>query len=170
MVGEGALRATLDGVRPAGLCGAESGAFWLGDRDTVSRVTTVVLPSGEGVLAGPNYWRVSPEVFGSVTRWAVPRKLCLLGMAHTHMPGVPARLSRTDRIHSIQVPGFLEIVIGNAGADTDHRRWGWYVRAERTHEQLLEPELSVRVRLEFGVRVQVWRADACGVYSVGVYE
>lgn len=170
IIAEAALRATLAGVRPAGLLGRESGAFWLGDRVAVARVTSVVLPSGEGIVESRGCWRVSPEVFGSITRWAVPRRLCLLGMAHTHMPGVPALLSRTDRSQSVQVPGFLEVVVGNAGADNNHREWGWYVCEEQGYQHLLEPELSVRVRLRFGVRAEVWRADARGVYLVDAYE
>jgi len=170
VIAEEALRATLAGVRPAGLLRMESGAFWLGDRAAVARVTSVVLPSGEGVMGSSGCWRVSPEVFGSISRWAVPRRLCLLGMAHTHMPGVPVLLSRTDRSHSVQVPGFLEVVIGNAGTDSNHREWAWYVREEQRYQRLPEPELSVRVRLQFDAPIEVWRADARGVYPVSAYE
>ena len=169
-IAEAALRATLTGVRPAGLLGRESGAFWLGDRAAEAHVTFVVLPSGQGVVESRGCWRVSAEVFGSVTRWAVPRRLSLLGMAHTHMPGVPVLLSQTDRNHGVHVPGLLEVVIGNAGADTNHREWGWYVREGEDYHQLLEPELSVRIRLQFDTPIEVWRADARGVYQVGANE
>jgi hypothetical protein len=166
----GALRATLAGVRPAGSLCKESGAFWLGDRAAVARVTTVVLPSGDGVMESSGRWQVSAEVFGSISRWVTPRRLCLLGMAHTHMPGVPVRLSQTDRSHGVHVPGFLEIVIGNAGRDTDHRVWGWHVYEDGRYRRLLEPELSVRISLAFEIRIDVWRADAHGVYPGGTDE
>jgi len=169
-IAEAALRATIAGVRPAGLSGKESGAFWLGDRAEVARVTSVVLPSGEGVVEGAGCWRVSPDVFGSITRWAISRRLCLLGMAHTHMPGVPVLLSRTDRNQSVHVPGFIEVVIGNAGRATDHREWSWYVYDDGRHRRLLEPELSLRIKLGFDIHIDVWRADARGVYPGGACE
>jgi len=169
-IADAALRATLAGVQSAGLLGRESGALWLGERAAVARVTSVVLPSGVGVAESPGCWRVSPEVFGSVARWALPRRLCLLGMAHTHMPGIPALLSSTDRRHGVHVPGFLEVVIGNAGRDGNHRGWGWHVREEQDYQRLTEPELSARIWIDFDTSVEVWRADAHGVYSVGSYE
>jgi len=170
MVPDAALSATLAAVRPAGLSGNESGVFWLGERASIARIRSVVIPSGAGVVESPGCWQVSADVFGSITRWAVPRRLCLLGMAHTHMPDVPVALSRTDRTHSVQVPGLLEIIIGNAGEDANHREWAWYVREERGYHQLTESELSIRVRLEFGVAVDSWRADARGVYLLDNYE
>src|SRR2546425_5628601 len=94
-------RATLDGVRPSGHRGNESGAFWLGEREARALVTAVVLPQGKGVEESPGQWRVTPEVFGAITRWAKPRRLALLGIAHTHPRGVPAKLTWPDRHRSV---------------------------------------------------------------------
>lgn len=156
--------ATLEGVRPAGLLGRECGAFWLGDRTHKARVTTVILPCGEGVQESSGCWRVSPEVFGAITRWAVPRKRCLLAIAHTHMSGVGISLSWTDRNRSVRVPGILAVVIGDAGQHDDHRKWGWHVHEDGRYRQLLEPELSVRVRVQWDDQIDLWHADAHGVY------
>ena len=117
VVPESARRATLEGVRPAGRRGRESGAFWVGSRSDVSAITGIVLPQGEGVEEYSGEWRVAPAVFGIISRWAKPRGLSLLGIAHTHMRGVPARLSWTDRHQSVRVPGILAVVIGNGGED-----------------------------------------------------
>lgn len=166
IIPDGALRATLAAVRPAGLLGRESGALWLGHRAEIAKVVSVVVPSGAGVFESRGCWQLSPEVFASVARWAVAKKLCLLGMVHTHMPGIPPRLSTTDRNHGIQVPDFLEVVIGNAGADVNHRDWGWYVREGHGYLFLREPELSSRIRIDFELSVETSRADAHSVHTV----
>lgn len=159
-------KATLTGVRPSGYRGKESGAFWLGLREAIAPVTAVVLPQGKGVDESPAQWRVSPEVFGAITRWATPRGLALLGIAHTHIRGVPARLSWADRHSSVRVPGILAIVIGNGGGDADHYDWGWYVYEEDDYRELSGTELGRRVREDDITRTEVWRADSEGVWPL----
>ena len=161
-----AERATLDGVRPPGQRGNESGAFWLGVRASVAPVRAVVLPQGKGVDENPGQWRVSPEVFGAISRWAKPRGLTLLGIAHTHIRGVPARLSWADRNRSVRVPGILAVVIGNGGDDDDRYDWGWYVYEDEDYRQLLRPELMRRVQGNSKEAVEVWRADSEGVWPL----
>jgi hypothetical protein len=163
-----AFSATLDGVRPAGLLGKESGAFWLGDRTEKACVTTVILPRGEGVEESSGCWRVSPEVFGAITTWAVPRRRCLLVIAHTHMRGMGISLSWTDRNRSVRVPGMIAVVIGDGGQEDDHRKWGWHVHEDGQYRQLLEPELSVRIRVQYDARIDLWHADVRGVYPGGM--
>jgi proteasome lid subunit RPN8/RPN11 len=109
-----------------------------------------------------DHWRVGAEVFGTISRWAKPRGLSLLGIVHTHLPGVPARLSWADRHQSVRVPGILAVVIGNGGQDADHLDWGWYVCARDDYRRLHRTELVRRVRLnEQGA--DVWRADGEGL-------
>lgn len=158
--------ATLDGVRPPGRRGRESGAFWLGVRQGVAQVTAVVLPNGGGVEEGIGYWRVSPEVFGAISRWAKPRGLTLLGIAHTHVRGVPARLSWSDRHRSVCVPGILSVVIGNAGEDEDHYDWGWYVYEADDYRELPRYELTQRVKVDGTDVVEVLRADSAGLWPL----
>ena len=164
LVPTAAMTATLSGVVPSGRLGNESGAFWLGTRAGVARVTHVVLPRGKGVEERPYHWRVSPEVFGAISRWAKPRNLTLLGIAHTHGEGVPALLSRADRRQSVRVPGILAVVIGNSGLDDDHEKWGWYVYEAEDYRQLLRNELHRRVQPDVGAAVDVWDADSEGVW------
>ncbi len=163
---EAAKAATLAGVQPAGRRGDESGAFWLGTRATVARVTAVVLPAGSGVDENPGQWRVSPEVFGAISRWAKPRGRTLLGIAHTHMHGVRSELSWADRRRSVCVPGILSVVIGNAGEDEDYRDWGWYLYDGGDYRPLVPPELARRVEIGAREVVEVWRADSQGVWRL----
>lgn len=159
------LTSTLTGVRPAGRVGNEAGALWLGDRDAISRITTVVLPSGDGVEEKREYWRVSPEVLGRITEWAVERNVCLLAIAHTHMPGVPISLSCADRNRMVRVPGMLAVVIGNGGADRDYRSWAWYNYEREEYHRLRINDLSEKIRIQFDSNVDLYNADAHGVYS-----
>lgn len=163
---DAARRATLVGVRPAGREARESGAFWLGARADVAPVTVVILPSGRGVEESIGHWRVSPEVFGEISRWAKPQGLTLLGIAHSHLRGVPARLSWSDRHRSVCVPGILSVVIGNGGEDDDHYTWGWYVYDGDDYRELLRPELTQRVRCNSADPVEILRADSEGVWPL----
>jgi hypothetical protein len=165
-VPESAMTTTLEVVGPAGQQGNESGVFWLGARAGLARVSVVVHPQGEGVEETPGYWRVSPEVFGVISRWAGPLGLTLLGIAHTHGRGVPARLSWADRNRSVRVPGILAVVIGNGGEDHDYRGWGWYVHENGDFRELGEAELMERVEVQVGETVAVWRADNAGVWQL----
>lgn len=166
MIPGAAMSATLAGVRPSGHCGNESGAFWLGTRTAISRVTTVVLPRGPGVEETPGQWRVASEVFGAISRWAKPRGLTLLGIAHTHVHGVPPRLSWADRHRSVRVPGILAVVIGRGGEDANHRDWGWYVFENDDYRELACPELDRRVEIAADDALDVWGADNESVWEL----
>jgi hypothetical protein len=163
---DAAMTATLEGVGSAGRAGNESGVFWLGSRADIAYVSTVVLPQGKGVEETPGYWRVTPEVFGAISRWAKPLGLTLLGIAHTHGRGIPARLSWADRHQSVRVPGILAVIIGNGGEDRDYQEWGWYLYENEDFRGLRGPELKRRVQVDRGKVVEVWRADIEGVWPV----
>jgi len=143
----------------------EAGALWLGVREDVARTAAVVFLNGEGVEASRGRWKVSPEVFGVVTRWAKPRGLCLLGVVHTHLHGVPARLSRADREHNVQVPGVLAVVIGEGGWDEDHTIWGWYVYENQDYRPILVGELKEKFDMSSG-KVELLGANAEGMWEI----
>ena len=166
VIADGILRRTLDAVRPIGRSGREAGAFWLGTRDPTARIHAVVLPHGVGVEEHHGRWVVSPEVFGVVTRWAKPRKLCLLGVAHTHVRGVPAVLSWSDRNLGVRFPNMLAVIIGNGGDDSDHLYWGWYVFENGDYRPLATHEVRERVRIDPESQIEAWTADANGVQQV----
>ncbi len=157
------IEATLAAVQPSGRRGLESGVFWLGPREDVSVVTAVVMPTGPGVEERRGYWRVTPEVFGAIASWATPRGLSLLGVCHTHGVGIPARLSRQDRTHSIKAPGVLAVVIGSGGDEPDHAKWGWYVWEEGDYRALSEGERVRRIDMAAAKEILTARADRTGV-------
>jgi proteasome lid subunit RPN8/RPN11 len=158
------MSVTAMGVQDAGKNVRESGALWLGDRNEIARVATVVFPRGYGVEERAGRWKVAPEVFGAVTRWAKPQAFSLLAVVHTHLAGVPPRLSRADREYSVQVPGILALIIGNSGAEVDHRRWGWYVFDNGAYRHLTLEDLDeCLIVMEDEHFVQKWQADADSV-------
>lgn len=158
-----ALDATFAAVRPRARRGVESGVFWMGVRSDVATVEVVVMPRGPGVEERPDRWRVSAEVYGVVSRWAVPRRLSLLAWVHTHGRGVPARLSVPDRTRSIQAPEVLAVVIGLGGADEDPARWGWYVHEDGDYRMLEDGERQRRVDVEGDGSIERWRASLEGM-------
>lgn len=158
-----ALAATFAAVRPGARRGVESGVFWMGVRSEVATVDAVVMPRGPGVEERPDRWRVSAEVYGVVSRWAVPRRLSLLAWVHTHGRGVPAQLSLPDRTRSIQVPGVLAVVIGAGGADEDPALWGWYVHEDGDYRMLEDGERETRVGIARNGSVERWRASLEGM-------
>jgi hypothetical protein len=163
LVPERVWAATLAGVQPSGQLGLESGAFWLGNRSSRTKIEAVVLPSGPGVEEHPYQWRVSPEVFGEVARWAKPLGLTLLAVAHTHITGVPVDLSWADRTRSVQVPGMLAVVIGNGGQDAVFTEWGWFIYESNDYREISRPELLNRVRVIEASHVEIFGADSTGV-------
>jgi hypothetical protein len=156
--------ATLAGVLDAGRRGCESGAFWLGTRCSLAEIQAVILPSGAGVEEHPYQWRVSPEVFGEISSWAKPRGLSLLGIAHTHMVGVPVDLSMANRLWSVQVPGVLSVVIGDGGMENEFTRWGWFVYEKNDYRRMPLVELLSRVQLRTEGTLGVYRADSFGIW------
>lgn len=161
---EGALQETVGGIRAIGQSEREAGAFWLGKRQQTAQVSCAVLPHGIGVEESWGKWVVSAEVFGVITRWAKPRDLCLLGVVHSHIRGVPPILSWTDRRLGVRVPGLIAAVIGNAGEDADHLKWSWYVFEDDEYRRLTRAEVRSRIRIDSSSQFQVWVADSKSMY------
>lgn len=141
----------------------ESGVFWMGRRLEVAIVEAVVVPRGPGVEEHADHWKVGAEVYGVISRWAVPRGLSLLGWVHTHGGGIPPRLSPADRTRSIRAPGVLAVVIGSGGSDGDPSRWGWYVYDDHGYRLLGDEELRARVEYGSDLSSEKWRASLDGI-------
>ena len=156
-----AVAATLASVVGAGCRGNEAGVFWLGERSKVSTVRAVVSLRGRGVLETPGLWMVSSEVYGVVSRMAREHGLTLLGTAHTHGRGVRVGLSHTDRRDGVRVPGFLAVVIGNGGADSDPEEWSFNVFETSDFRELRSADFRARI-LQVDEHVDLWRANADG--------
>src|SRR5712671_2632479 len=132
----------------------------------MTHICSVVLPHGIGVEEHRGRWAVSPEVFGAITRWAKPRSLSLLAVAHTHVRGVPPVLSWSDRNLGVRVPGMLAVIIGNGGDDSDHLKWGWYVFEDGDYRPLSVHEVGERIRIDQKGEFDSWIADASGVQAL----
>jgi hypothetical protein len=154
-------------LQHAGCHGRESGAVWLGRREEISLITTVILLKGPGIWEQPDYWHVSPEVLGAVTRWALPQGLCLLALVHTHLSGMPPLLSWTDRECGIRVPGVLAIIIPNGGDECDYTKWGWHVCKDGDYHRLSRGDLSKQLQLA-GVPCEAWTASAENIVRLEV--
>ena len=87
-------------------------------------------------------------------------------MVHTHLRGVPPRLSRADHEYSVQVPGILAVIIGDAGVEMDHRKWGWHLYDGGGYRRLTNQDLNERVILDDHHFVQKWQADADSVQEL----
>lgn len=166
LVPQAALDATLEAVVPASRRGNESGSFLLGHREQAARTSVVVLPRGRGVEETPWCWKVGAEVYGQISSWAKPRGLALLAILHTHLAGVPARLSRADRTRSVRAPGVLAVVIGDGGEERNLHAWGWYVYDSDDYRRLGASELVARVEIDPPGEVEIRRADADGVWPI----
>jgi len=163
VVASSILPTTRKAVHEAGQGLKESGALWLGQRTETAKISAVVLLRGNGVEQSSGSWKVRPEVFGAVTRWARPQGLTLLAVVHTHLRGVPPRLSRADHEYSVQVPGVLAVVIGDGGAEADYHRWGWYVHENDRYICLNRNVLAARLILEDDYPFDFREADAEGL-------
>ena len=162
-----ALQATLEGVRPAGRRGRESGALWLGRRAETSVVTTVVLPRGKGVVEAPYQWQITPEVMSAITRWARPDGLVMLGMLHVHLGGSVA-MSWSDRNRVVQVPGILSVIAGEPGGEADPARWGWYLYHGDAYRELSPSERERRILVDDDGTCTAWVASGDGVQELSV--
>lgn len=135
---------------PAGRVGCESGVFWLGVRDRVSEVITVVFPVGDGVEETPFYWSVTPEVYAAVTALAKPQGLTLLAVVHTHLSAHTPEMTLTDRREGLKTPDALALIVPGGGDERDTARWGWFVYESGDYRPLAEDERAARIELTEG--------------------
>jgi hypothetical protein len=161
-----AIGATIAAVQQPGRDGKEVGVFWIGTRGQTSVVRAVVIPAGEGVVEAADFWQVTPEVFGAVSRWASGRAWSLLGICHTHGDGIPAKLSPQDRAHLVRAPGVLAVVIGSGGREDNPQRWGWYEFTSGAYRAISLRERQRRLRLTTEADTEVWTADRRGCQPV----
>jgi hypothetical protein len=161
-VDRSAITATVSAVGRPGRDGNEGGVFWLGTRAATSIVHAVVVPVGDGVIEAPGFWRVAPEVYGTISRWAAARSWSLLGICHIHGEGLPATLSVQDRNHLVRAPGVLAVVIGSGGRHHDPGLWGWYEFTADAYREISPDERNRRLRITDTANVEVWSADSRG--------
>jgi hypothetical protein len=115
------LEATLDALRAEGQYRVESLVFWGGSlRDGHATVDHLFVPKGLGVLKHALQVRVNENVVAAICDYLDPPHLVLFGQVHTHIG--EAFHSPSDDRFSLDTPGYLSLVIPNAGRD-DVSRW-----------------------------------------------
>jgi proteasome lid subunit RPN8/RPN11 len=161
-----ALWATIAAVDPSRLDGIEAGAFWMGRRSGTATVDAVVVPRGPGVEEHTDHWRVSADVYGVISRWAIPRRFSLLGVVHTHPGQLRPRLSDADRNRSVRAPGVLAVVIGSDGVGEDPDGWGWYAYEDGDYRELGRQERARRIEVNAGIDFEQWSANLLGCTEI----
>jgi hypothetical protein len=106
-------------------------------------------------------WQVSPDVFGSISRWALMHSLVMLGMFHIHL-GHSVRMSYWDRERVVQVPDMLSVIAPSGGTERSPHKWGWYVFEDTTYREMDMTERNRRVIVDV-TSCSSWIADALAV-------
>lgn len=111
-------------LREDGDRGNEGVLFFAGTvGDATTRVTTILLPVGTGVVKEPLFCRVSEEVMNAIAARMDPPFTVLLMQIHTHR-AFP-RHSPTDDMYCFKSPGFVSVVIDNFAVDEPPNPFRW---------------------------------------------
>jgi proteasome lid subunit RPN8/RPN11 len=108
---QAAIEDSLDEMACDGANGHEGIVLWLGkDTGEIAEVTHLIRLRGPLVEKCPQLINIHPALFNDVADVAIEHGVRLVGQVHSHGPACGVDLSRTDRIHGIQVPFYLSLV------------------------------------------------------------
>jgi hypothetical protein len=97
-----------------GRLGNEGTAFWIGKRENgVANVTSLAIIRGNGIHKRPDLIVIADVIMHQLTDVISGSKNCVLGQIHSHGISYGVDLSKTDREHTLSVPGFISIVAPN---------------------------------------------------------
>jgi proteasome lid subunit RPN8/RPN11 len=103
----------------------ETGAFLLAPAGAPNWLAVLALAGTQGITRRPDHFSVTGEALEQLFEWAEDHHLRVRAQVHSHSG--PAFLSRTDRTHGLNVPGFTTTVVPSY---TDPPRtvagWGWW--------------------------------------------
>jgi hypothetical protein len=120
----GAVDPVLREIRSHGLADQETGALLLTGRSEMD-VLVVAVAGTAGIVRGPGLFRVSAVAYDRLFTFAEERSYRTRAMIHSHP--AEAFLSRTDRLYSLRVPGFVSAVVPTyAAPPADPASWGWW--------------------------------------------
>ncbi|MBY8882718.1 Mov34/MPN/PAD-1 family protein [Actinacidiphila acidipaludis] len=120
----GALDPVVAAVEEHGLADRETGALLLTKRSAPG-VTVVAVTGQVGIERSSRRFVVSAAAYDRLFTYAEQRSYQVRAMIHSHPR--EAFLSQTDRMYSLQVPGFVSAVIPNyASPPADPASWGWW--------------------------------------------
>lgn len=120
----GAVSSVIATVQQHGQAGQETGALLLtAPRDPAVRL--VALAGATGIERGPGLFVITAGALDVLFTYAEERSLQVRAMIHSH-PG-EAFLSRTDRLYTLRMTGFINAVIPNfAAPPSAPAAWGWW--------------------------------------------
>lgn len=120
----GAVDPVLREIRHHGLADQETGALLLTGPSDMN-VLVVAVARTTGIVRGPGLFTVSAVAYDRLFSFAEERSYRTRAMIHSHPE--EAFLSRTDRLYSLRVPGFVSAVVPTyAAPPTDPASWGWW--------------------------------------------
>ncbi|GAA2103628.1 hypothetical protein GCM10009759_39230 [Kitasatospora saccharophila] len=120
----GAVDPVLREIRRHGLADRETGALLLTGPSEMD-VLVVAVAGTAGIVRGPGLFRVSAVAYDRLFTFAEERSYRTRAMIHSHPD--EAFLSRTDRLYSLRVPGFVSAVVPTyAAPPADPAAWGWW--------------------------------------------
>jgi hypothetical protein len=120
----GAVDPVLREIRHHGLADRETGALLLTGQSDMN-VLVVAVAGTTGIVRGPGLFTVSAVAYDRLFTFAEERSYRTRAMIHSHPEG--AFLSRTDRLYSLRVPGFVSAVVPTyAAPPADPTAWGWW--------------------------------------------
>ncbi|GGN64825.1 hypothetical protein GCM10012285_67180 [Streptomyces kronopolitis] len=123
-----AVDPVLEEIRRHGLADLETGALLLTGQSDM-HVLVVAVAGAAGIVRGPGLFAVSAVAYDQLFTFAEERSYRARAMVHSHPE--EAFLSRTDRVYSLRVPGFVSAVVPTYTAPpANPASWGWW-RFER---------------------------------------
>ncbi|MEU2914788.1 hypothetical protein ACFYM3_36930 [Streptomyces massasporeus] len=124
VLSSGAVDPVLREIRRHGLAGQETGALLLTGQSDM-HVLVMAVAGTAGIVRGPGLFTVSAVAYDRLFTFAEERSYQVRAMIHSHPE--EAFLSRTDRAHSLRVPGFVSAVVPTyAAPPADPASWGWW--------------------------------------------
>ncbi len=134
-------------VKEHGVRGVETGAFLLASGGAADDISLVAFAGEEGIIRGPEVFRVSGRAVGRLFGWADENGMRVRALVHSHKRR--AFLSRTDLKHGFAVSGFTTTVVPwYADPSPAPSDWAWW-RYEAGEWRILNPATVVNREADF---------------------
>jgi hypothetical protein len=122
---DGAFDRLTTDIETYGAQELETGAFLLAPAAEPDRLAVLALAHTQGIIRRPDHFSVAGEALERLFDWAGDHQLRVRAQVHSH--GGPAVLSRTDRAHGLNVPGFTTAIVPFfADPPRTPAAWGWW--------------------------------------------
>jgi hypothetical protein len=122
---DGALDHLTADIATYGAQELETGAFLLAPAGSPDRLTVLALAGTQAINRRPDHFSVAGEALERLFDWAQNHQLRVRAQVHSH--GGPAVLSRTDRTHGLNIPGFTTTIVPFfADPPRTPLAWGWW--------------------------------------------